>query len=270
VNISEMRNWLDKRHWQSKAAGFLTHAFNKGWFVNAMSKRKESPLRESNYCYPNVLAEIQPGPLQQFAGTEDIETGFLGRFLIASAVANDDCPVCSDLQAEVRVCMNSVEALRALDCDVRVPDAYSRPLTGIFHKHGAKPASSWKRICNEYYPRLALILSVRPDNTDPQIVITEKAWAGARIMCQYFFGQAEAVLNRVFDDPAQARFERICERIYTIIRNAGSTGVLVRDISHLCGMGTKSKDRREALEELLDRGTITEMKLPNGTRYFAG
>lgn len=268
MQISEMVNWLDKRHWQSKAASFLTGAFNAGWFSHALSKRSDGPSRESNYCYPNIYAAVQPGALQTYASKVDIDTGFLGRFLIAEMPSGYfGCPVIGDMTAATATCIASLDALRLKDCDIRPPANYNAELGAVFNAQKAEPGPTWRRLISEYYPRFAAILSVRPGDTSPQIELTTEAWQRAAVLVQYFFAQAEAVLTNIHDDQQANRFEALCRRILTIIDNSAQSCSL-STISRMCGAGTRAKERHEALNELVTRGVLTTAKI-QGVTIFA-
>lgn len=270
MHISEFSNWLDKRHWQSKAAGFLTHAFNKGWFVHSMSKRADAPSRESNYCFPNIYAAIQPGALQTFASRIDLDSGFLGRFLVAQMPSGYfGCPVVGDLSAQVAACTASLDTLRSKKGEVCPPSGYNRELARTFVDQEASPGPTWRRLVNEYYPRFATILSVRPGDTSPQIELTDDAWRRAAVLVKYFFAQAEAVLTNIHDSQDQNQFESICRRIKELVETSGSTGISLAEISHKCGRGTKAKQRQEVLDELESRGEIVKQKRDKMTMYFA-
>ena len=269
LHISEFANWLDKRHWQSKAASFLTHAFNKGWFVHVMSRRSEAPQRESNYCFPNIYAAVQPGAIQTYASRIDLETGFLGRFLIAQMPSGYfGCPVVGDLSPQVAACTAILDTLRAKDCDIFPPAGYNRELAALFMDQKAEPGPTWRRLVNEYYPRFAAILSIRPGDTSPEIDLTTDVWHRAAVLVQYFFAQAEEVLNNIHDDQQKNRFAALCRRILTIITDAGDEGQTLSGICRLCGHGTRSKERREALTELLEAGEVVQVKR-DGTSFYA-
>jgi putative DNA primase/helicase len=267
MQISEMVNWLDKRHWQSKAASFLTGAFNAGWFSHALSKRSDGPSRETNYCFPNIYAAVQPGALQTYASKVDLDNGFLGRFLIAEMPAGYfGCPVIGDLATETAACIAALDALRLKDCDIRPPSCYNHALGMMFTDHKAEPGPTWRRLISEYYPRFAAILSVRPGDSSPQIELTPEAWQRAAVLVQYFFAQAEAVLTNIHDDQTVNRFEGLCRRILTIIDNNGDKCPL-STISRMCGAGTRAKERHEALNELVTRGVITTAKVQGVTMF---
>lgn len=270
MQISEFANWLDKRHWQSKAAGFLTHAFNKGWFVHAMSRRADAPPRESTYCYPNIYAAIQPGAMQAYASRLDLETGFLGRFLVAEMPSGYfGCPVVGDLADQVDACAAALDALRAKDCDIRPPSGYNRELAALFLDQKAEPGPTWRRLVNEYYPRFAAILSVAPGDASPQIELADDAWRRAAVLVQYFFAQAESILTNIHDDQETNRFEALCRRILAIVREGGLRGTTLGVIHERCGLGTRSKERREILDELQSRGLVTVEKLDRVSTYRA-
>ncbi len=270
MHISEFANWLDKRHWQSKAAGFLTHAFNKGWFSHPMSRRSEAPARESNYCFPNIYAAIQPGALQTYASRIDLDTGFLGRFLVAEMPSGYfGCPVVGDLSAPVAACTASLDTLRNKDCDIRPPPGYNRELAAMFLEQKAEPGPTWRRLVNEYLPRFATILSVAPGDTSPQIELTDEAWRRAAVLVKYFFAQAETVLTNIHDSQEMNRFESLCQRILTIIRDGGVAGATPALINSRCGRGTRSAERKEVLDELFSRVLIRVEKKDRLTVFHA-
>jgi hypothetical protein len=269
LQISEFANWLDRRHWQSKAAGFLTHAFNKGWFVHAMSKRADAPPRESTYCYPNIYAAIQPGALQAYASKLDLETGFLGRFLVAEMPSGYfGCPVVGGLDAAVSACTAALDALRLKDCDVLPPAGYNRELAALFVEQKAEPGPTWRRLVNEYYPRFAAILAVPPRDTSPDITLTPDAWRRAGVLVRYFFAQAESILTNIHDDQQMNRFESLCNRILNAIKSRPG-GITLSDLSRNLGRGTRSKERREVIEELASRGLILHEKREGQTVFAA-
>jgi len=84
VTISEMSNWLDPHHWQNKATSFLTEAFGQGYYNQIFSDRgRGAASRRVDYCAPNIIANIQPNVFERLVRMQDIDTGFLGRFIIA-------------------------------------------------------------------------------------------------------------------------------------------------------------------------------------------
>lgn len=269
LQISEFSNWLDKNHWQSKAAGFITHAFNKGWFVHTMSRRSDAPSRETNFCYPNIYASIQPGAMQAFASKIDLETGFLGRFLIAAMPSGYfGCPVVGNLQDDLAEAKTAVETLRAKDCDVIPPHGYNRDLARVFLDNAAEPGPTWRRLVNEYYPRFATILSIAPRDYGAEIHLTADAWDRAAVLVQYFFGQAEAVLTDIHDDRETNAFESLCSRVLAHIRARGKAGATLTTITNSFSRGTRSQQRKEVIGELLARGLVREDKGTAFSTYY--
>ena len=261
LSISEMSNWLDENHWQNRAAGFLTNAFNKGFFNHAMSQRSKNPtVRQSDYCYPNIFAAIQPGVLETKIKRFDLDSGFIGRFLIAT-VEEDyfGNPVCRDLREEANDLMAAVDALAGLKGVVYPTPHYADPLAKIFIGHKAEPQATWRRLCNEYYPRLALILSVpsEPPHSD-EPVITEDGWERAGILAQWFFAQSEHALDNLCFDPAQQAYEKLCQKILRIVREAG--GKCTKTHIHTKCRRTKTTQREEVIRELQSRGEIAVSK----------
>jgi hypothetical protein len=78
--VSEFSPYLDRKAWQYQAAAFLTHAWNKGQFRVNLSKRNKAEPREAHYCFPSILASIQPELLARRIGdcAEALESGLSG------------------------------------------------------------------------------------------------------------------------------------------------------------------------------------------------
>ena len=266
LSISEMMNWLDSRHWQGKAAGFLTHAFNKGWFSHAMAKKNDSAPRESDYCFPNICASIQPGVIQEKATQMHLETGFLGRFIIIQMPSFIAYPVSRSLDSEIHTVVDILKVLDSKKGEVIPPARYNEKLNTLFSNNRASPNPTWKRLSAEYYPRLAILLSCPVGDTSTTVTVTEDGWRRAEIIVQYLFSQAETVLSTLHYDPVQSRFENLCERILKLIQSKQGGECLLSVISHEAGRSTKAKDREEAIKELESRGYIqrTQGKASNG------
>jgi len=256
LTISEMINWLDSRHWQSRAARFLTEAFSKGWFSHAMSRRGDCLERATDYCFPNVCACIQPGILSDFAKKADVDSGFLGRFLVLQMPENIAYPVNVSLEPQICTVIRVLKVLQLKEGTVSPEHKYNQHLSEMFAAHKAQPVATWRRLASEYYPRLALLLSFPEGDTSTNVEITDDGWRRAGILVNYLFAQAEAVFSTLHYDPAQGKFEALCLRLLTMIENAPGRKMMKAAISYSTGRGTKSKERDEALNELVDRGSL--------------
>ena len=149
------------------------------------------------------------------------------------------------------------------------PAGYNRELAALFMDQKAEPGPTWRRLVNEYYPRFAAILSIRPGDSSPQIELTPDAWHRAAVLVQYFFAQAEDLLGGIYDDMQANRFESLCRRILAIIRDAGPSGASMSLIHERCGKGTRAKERREILQELESRCLVTSAQIGKQTLYRA-
>lgn len=256
LSISELMNWLDTRHWQAKAASFLTHAFNKGWFSMAMSKRGEGPARATDYCFPNIIASVQPGILQQYASKTHLDSGFLGRFLVIQMPKFIAYPVSRRLDSELDLLVRCLRTLNAKSGEVEVHEYYSKPLNDMFDSNNASPVPTWKRLASEYYPRIALLLSIPYDDPSTVAIITADGWNRAEVLIKYLFAQAESVLGGLCFDPVQGRLEDLCKRILAIVQSSPDGKIPKSAITQYIHHGTKAKDREEAIKELENRGRI--------------
>ena len=116
------------------------------------------------------------------------------------------------------------------------------------------------RLCNEHYPRLAVILSVTENATTQgcEVILTPEAWERAKKLVYWFYQNAFHLFGLISeDDDRVRRRESILNRVLRRARKVDSPlGSTRRDIS-LGGLkGTDAKERREALDELVERGWL--------------
>ncbi len=76
----------------------------------------------------------------------------------------------------------------------------------------------------------------------------------------WLFANAERILSGIIEGEGSGRvIEKTLKRLLAIVLSAGDDGISLRDISHRAsGSGTTSKDRREMLLEMCERGWIRE------------
>lgn len=263
VSISEMANWLDPHHWQSKATGFLTEAFGQGYYNQSFSDRgRGGSSRRVDYCCPNIIANIQPGVFEQLVRLQDIYTGFLGRFLFVKMMEYYGNPAKFDsgrMMEEMRVITEVFLRKRGV---VELEEDYSDSLQQMFLGNcDPKLNPSWRRLCNEYYPRFMVMLSVTHSvkTQGESVVITDDARERARLMVLWFFNQAEQMLTGVSEDVGNSReVEHRLKRLFEIVRDQDrGDGVLTSTISrYSTGTGTTAQDRQKLLGELIERQWI--------------
>lgn len=255
IQIREMADWLNKSHWQSKAAGFLTGAFSSGMFSVRLSGRSGEAPRRSDYCFPSITANIQPSTLERFGTSLDITSGFLGRFLFSYAEAHHGRPTCRDFSDLTEAAEQSLRLYENKCGVIHVGDGYLDELYGEFVTNGAHIEPVWKRHVNEYGPRLALMLSASPEDRHPEISITEDGWKRAAILIRWFYAHAEKCLEGVNEDQESKRTEGLIRRMAEYI--AANPGCKLQDISRNRGKNSTSRERQDALAEMQARGLIS-------------
>ncbi len=266
IAISEFTHWVDERHWQHNAAMFLTETFNKGYFRYTYSSRGgKKGLCEAIYCFPNIMANIQPQTFESIVNAKDISSGFLGRFLYTRLPENFLAdPAKFDRHEVENALLRCVDLFRFKEGVVEMPDGYGHKLSDMFRQYSPQKLNPvWRRLVNEYMPRFAVMLSLL--NDDPRtlntnIIITDDTMNKAEILTQWFFKNAEQLLMPVEDLSPQGRdVERIMRRLTRIIAKYDhGNGVTVQCISHNAShTGTTAMQRRGILCELVDRGWIT-------------
>lgn len=281
LNISEMQNYLDPKHYLSKAASMLTETFSKGYFKVNLSRRNGGPPRECNYAYPNIYANIQPGVLERYAKQTDISSGFLGRFMMALMPRFFGRPAIFDRDRVLEKIVICLDHFRRKAGVVAVPELYLNDIALMFQREVPQRLdASWRRLVNEYGPRLAIMLSITHDiaTQTRQVELTDRCWDGAGKLVLWFFAHAEKLLSNVMDIGEYAKNrEHMLRRILSAIMKF-PMGARWSDISNYAGHGTSKAERAEALEEMIDRNwiraegakTISDKgrMLSVGERYF--
>ena len=270
--ISELQPFLDEKRWQHNATDFLLTAFNKGFFKHNLSTRgKGVGTRVADYCAPNIIAYVQPDVFPKVASISDIQNGLLGRFLFSNMPEFCCEPNVYDHDALVQEISHRVAIFKRKYGVVQVDKGYANELNRIFQK-AAPPelSASWHRLTGEYYPRLAVVLSVRRNKETQReaVVLTQDCWERAAILALWFFGQAERLLLRVNDaSPKAKEREMMLWKVFRKIRYLDrGNGVSTREISMSGIRNSNAKERSEALRELEERGIIA--RIENGNRYF--
>jgi len=258
IRIDEFSSWLDKRGWQAKAAAFLTSSFNRGWFCIPLSKHtKNNGLeRDARYCYPSILANVQPETLARLASAADMETGFLARFAISRAPDNyHGRPVCADLSELTEAAQVSLERYKSKAGIVRVNEGYLSELWNEFIGRNAPHQGHWKRLVNEYGPRWAVMLSVNDSDHSPEVTLTPEAWNGAAVLIRWFYGMAEPLLSGIAEDEATGKYNRLLRRTYDLIGAGYQTHKRLGPMLVRYG---DARMRRDAIAELVSWGVIEE------------
>jgi hypothetical protein len=263
--ISELQNWLDKKNWQHNAIPFLNGSFNKGFFKQNFSSRGgKSSLRQTDYCYPNILACVQPDVLFRIASKMELANGFLGRFLFSRMSPCSCMANVFDLYLVLSAMMRIVEVFKLKTGRIDVPKGYSSDLWQMFD--GKAPDEidfCWKRLAGEYYPRFAVVLSITEDfaTQGAEVVLTQEAWDRAAVLVKWFFSNAEKLLLNI-DDEIEQRIKnreetvkKVCRKILKLDRG---NGVTISQVSQSGIRNTNGKERREAIMELVDRGVATK------------
>lgn len=276
ILISELRDWLDETHWQHNATSFLTQAFNKAKFSVTFSSRNGHGTRYSDYCLPSIFASVQPQTFQRMATASDIETGFLGRFLFAIMPKFFGDATCFDAIALLKRIKEITDIFVKKHGIIEVPVTYTQELKNIFQQNtDDRLNATWRRLTNEYYPRLAVQLSVTMESKTQgeTVILTEDAWARARVLIQWFFCNAERLLRQITEESSFVRIrEERFKKFYRIIADLyrkKSAPVTCREITRanirFNGVLSTAKERGEILIELKEREVIREETRKNAS-----
>ena len=268
LKISEMQPYLDERKWQHSASVFLTEGFNKGFFCYCLSTRTtagKQASRTSNYCYPNILASIQPDIFMHVARQADIENGFLSRFIYFRADAEDRDPGIFDRMKTLDDLETILDLFMRKKGRVAIPPHYARDLRQELKRHAPDNLISHiNRLCNEYYPRLAVMLSVTENAAThtERVTLCEQDWEHAKTLVRYLYRNAHSLLTYVDEaDENVLRLEKVAKRILGVVKRldmrSQGLGCSYAEISRGGLNRTSGDERKKALRELVDRGYVS-------------
>lgn len=268
VMISELRDWLDEKHWQHNATGFLTEAFNKASFSIALSSRGgKHGSRGTDFCLPSILANVQPQTFDRLVSVANVETGFLGRFLFAKMPKFLGDPACFDALSLISKMEKITSIFTKKQGIINVPQDYTKELKEIFQKNSNERLdASWRRLSNEYYPRLAVQLSVTlsAKTHGETVLLTDECWAKARVLTMWFFANAEKMLSGISEESQfikerEEQFKKlfvlVC-RLYQKLKKPVTMRCISQNGILFNGVKSTAKERREALGELVERGIL--------------
>lgn len=264
ISISEFMNWLDEKHWQHKATSFLTEAFSKGYFRHNFSSRSgKAGTSACDYCFPNIIANIQPEVFENVVRTQDISSGFMGRFIYAKMPEFFGDPARIDIAEVLQRFAMILPVFEKKHGVVEVPAGYGTALSEMFKQYSPRKLHPvWRRLVNEYMPRFAVMLSINHQarSQGDAVLLESKHWTAAEKLVQWFFSHAEEMLAQIEDESQAARIqEKIMRRFAAIIakfdKGGGvSTQTISRYASHT---GTNAMQRRQIMQEMAERGWIT-------------
>jgi hypothetical protein len=267
-----MQNWLDKRHWQHKAASFMTNVYSNGSFNFVMSKRNKDapPERKTDFCFPSIMANIQPGIINHLATRQDLENGFLGRF----AIIKMDDPTWFpfprsgyDAQGDARRLMQIINYLSEIDGVVETIQGLHKPFVMEFVNARAEPVPTYRRLCNEYLMRIAVMLGTTFGDGLPQR-IDQDLLDRAAVIVRWLFAMAESVLVEIKGDAETNQFESNVKRFVNMVKAEGGVGLSSRKYAHNFGHGTKAKDREQIAKEAVDRSWVRIERDGKAVKFF--
>jgi hypothetical protein len=246
--VSELGPFLNPKRWQHTCSEFLVSAFNQGWFKENLSKRgKGAATRETRFCYPSLISNIQPQVLESFGEGLLNESGFLPRFLIAKVRGVQNWrPVNSEINyRDAEAALAGYEALEGI---VKVPEDYMQHIMDEFILNEAVFPSHYVRLVNEYSARFAVMLSPTPLNP------SSEDWARATVLVRWFYSMAEEVLLGMKVPMKVKQMEDRLERYlhWIVKRKVVSKTEFSRNFSR----NTICMQRDKDLMELVDRGLI--------------
>lgn len=265
ISISEFMNWLDEKHWQHKATSFLTEAFSKGFFKHNFSSRGgKGGTSSTDYCFPNIIANIQPDVFEEVVRKQDISSGFMTRFLFTQMPADTFCdPARVNMQKIMDSFHLIIPVFQRKHGTVEVPEGYGRALSNMFKAHSPdKLHPVWRRLVNEYMPRFAVMLSVNYTSVTQQdyVRIDSATWSNAEKLVLWFFKNAEQMLAGIDDMPQNVKDQmKIYKRLLQIIQKYDrGDGITARQISQMASRtGTTAEQRRKMLSEMMEYGWIS-------------
>jgi hypothetical protein len=254
IFLGELQPYLDPHRWQYACTPFLTSSFGQGWFADTMSKRGKSgeSKREARFCFPSILANVQPAILQHYGDSMLSDSGFLPRFLFS--VVPEWAFNCRPTVGEIDTApaMDALLSYAALEGTVTVRDRkYLQHVLDSFTTGGAAIGPHYRRLVNEYGPRFAVMVARDPLNPEPE------AWDRAAALIWWHYGMAEGILTGLQGDVNARRMTGMVDRYLAWMkREARHDLVSYRAFSQRFWRGATATDRKKALEQMENDGMI--------------
>jgi len=247
VRIAEFMPFLDKKSWQYSATAWLTKAFNQGHFHQVFSKRGASKTNERKavVCYPSIVANVQPKVISQYLDSIQLDQGFIPRFLITTRTDTEFYRP-TNQPIDLQPALDALSIYEGWGGNVELPERYLQDVADEFLTHGAKLGAFTARLINEYGARFAVMLS-----KDPQRITADEL-NRAGVLVKWFYNHAERAFETINDSPYERQREDRLDRLKAFIRRHSPTS-----LSYIAkGFRSDSKQRREDIAELVERGVI--------------
>ena len=265
--ISEFAKFFDKGEYEAKSLSAITDLFDAGYFSDPLSTRgKVTETRSTQYCFPSIIAHVQPNVLRELVQEMAYDQGFMARQLIylydGSNYVSDpitDRTLYKDLNTNISDaydCFLEKKGVVPIDyTKVREWEQYVKD-----HCKNEMLCTIAERLRKQYGPRLAVMLSVPAGDRSSAITITDDTWKRVVVLLNWFFKNAESLLDSVvFGDERTRRWEKHLDKVFHYIKIHSKTGKVTKTmISRNIGRGLNNASYREQIyDELIARGKIT-------------
>jgi len=117
--------------------------------------------------------------------------------------------------------------------------------------------------------KAAIILSALEwlETDDPAPTVTQAHWATAETLTEHWRVSAHRLLEQLDHNGAGRDERRQQDRVYEAIRQAGQSGIALRDVYR--GLTMKALDARNAVQELMKAGLVLPTQIGSAEGYIA-
>ncbi len=267
VTAGEFENYLNPKHWQYAAVSTMNSIFSDFWFHQMLSSRgKDATPREADFAAPSFIANIQPERLLKL-GNNVLGNGFFNRWLLLAIPKTEYRPRTGDNASGLKSAVDALACYTRKQGDITPPQGYLQGVIDTLKASHAPHEGYWRRLVNEYGPRLAIVLSVRSGDTSKAVHITDDVWAKTATVLLWLYGQAESLLSRLQREP-DSKWESLLDRVEAVIRERGPC--TIKTVHQYTG-GWDTPMRLRALLELEERGRIRRIDAgKKAFRYITG
>lgn len=259
ITVSELGSYLDARRWQYHCTEFFTAAWNQGWFEERLSKASTNGhVRRSAFCYPSILANIQPALLQASGVGNLMHNGFLQRFLV-STVKSGQVWRPTVAQIDYGPAGLAMEAYKAVEGSADLPQDYLADVLQEFID-GKAVISHFTRLVNEYAPRIAAMLAADP------LHISSDDLAKAGLIIRWFYAMWEDVFGQVEEDRETREVNKLVAKFTDWLRDQGGKApmrIFTQRFSRVVGCR-----RKQVLSQMADDGQIRIEETPDKGRLI--
>jgi hypothetical protein len=270
VYLPEFQTILNGSETNSNYVNLLKSTSSVHYYEQVLSERQNKKNGTANriitYMSPSFLASTQPLAMVKNLCQENVDDGFLDRFLICYYEENESLIRIGSVRDSIS-CEEFAKYLKrymriegSLECDL-----YQDEFDKIFNNitGGANPTKSYEaRIVNMNAYKIAIMLQ-------GGLKIEKGIWKRVEVLLKLFIQNYHDIVGNVSEDKYDAKTFARYTKVYRCIKSLNMEGTPPNRKAILNAKGASTtKYLVEALNYYLEKGDILKVSSPTGDRYL--